>query len=306
MTVQTVSLSPAEGCLARQISYWIGISAEGKGGSTDNLGRGWTYLSAEDLQGRVLDYDHIELSIPTIYRALRSLVTKGWFLREKLTSHRWYQVFHYTFGPNHPSQTLKNGTNQSDRIEPVTTDGSQLSNPSQSSTSKNHKQVDVRREEQSNSRGSLRSQTASAPPINREESQFVPAPQVTATERVGFKPTVAQPLTSIKDAAPPDLLQELQTIEANYRSQLQSLKEPEPSPLAVKEPPSVPQPRASFSPPPQQLSQAGRKTPTPGEKIRALAAQFCASRVVPVSPSQVITKNGQRFRIDDGATAPLR
>ena len=291
MTSSLVSLSPAEGCLARQISYWIGISAEGKGGSTDQLGRGWTYLSADDLQGRVLDYDHIELSIPTIYRALKSLVAKGWFLREKLTSHRWYQVFHYTFGPNHPSILLKNGTDQNEQIEEVKKSGSELSLPSGSSTSKTIKPVAVAPKQKEQPEG-----------IDREE-------------------VASQPLTSIQDSAPPELLQELKAIEANYRKQLESLKAPELSPVAVNEPPEVPRvPSAEHSKQDSglehrihnpQLEQGTRRAHNPKvgntwDRIRALASQFSASTVESVSPKAIITRSNQRLRVDDGITSPLR
>ena len=348
MTTTTVSLSPAESVLARQISYWINISAEGKGGSKDQLGRGWTYLSAEDLQGRVLDYDSVDLSVPTIYRALRSLVTKGWFLREKLTSHRWYQVFHYTFGPNHPSQNLKNGTDQIDQLEGIKAEGSQLSNPSGSSTSKTNKPIDIRREEQTNSQGSATPhEQPSASPIDKEERQFIPAPTLCIemynsgelTERVGFEPTVssnkregfepsiASPLTAIADAAPSALLEQLRGIEENYRSRLKELESPVEDCSAEvvenlhgmqrvsdKEPVVALDAGSNERPPlPQSDALPARRAHNPKvgtgnvwDRIRALASQFEPSQVEAVSPSSVITKKGQRYRVDDGVTAPLR
>ena len=48
-----------------------------------------------------------------------------------------------------------------------------------------------------------------------------------AAERVGFEPTVvAQPLTAIAGAASPELLQELKSIEENYRGRLKELENP--------------------------------------------------------------------------------
>lgn len=201
MTTTVVSLSPAEGLLARQISYWIDVSAAGKGGSKDNLGRGWTYLSADDLQGRVAAYDSVELSIPTIYRALRSLVKKGWFIREKLTAHRWFQVFHYTYGANHPSNSKSNGSDQSDQLEQIKADSSQLRDLPDSSTSKSIRQkTDVKT---ANSQGSpLAHEQPNS--LNKEKCAFVPAP-------------TAQPLQAIEGSAPTELIEQLQEIEATYK-----------------------------------------------------------------------------------------
>ena len=363
MTVQSVSLSPAEGLLARQISYWINVSADGRGGSKDQLGRGWTYLSADDLQSRVLDYDTVDLSIPTIYRALRSLVKKGWFIREKLTAHRWFQVFHYTFGPNHPSNFTSNGSDQSDQLEVVKADSSQLSVQPDFSTSKSIKPVAVAPKaiQQPNS-------------IDKEGRRFMPAPQVCIdmynsgefAERVGFGPTVSsdqregfdpsinQPLQSIKDAAPSELLLELQTIEANYQKQLNDLRDAEIASetsqatsnasdaeavdLTTQKPfdasgsiqelsdPSklneatASSPKASsglergiHNPQVETNGLVARRAHNPKvgtgdiwERIRALASQFEPTQVETVSPKAVITKKGERLRVDDGVTAPLR
>ena len=70
----TAVLSPSEGLISRHLTHWIKVSEAGKGGSKDHLGRGWTYLAAWDIQERVLALDFVELSIPTIYRALKSLI----------------------------------------------------------------------------------------------------------------------------------------------------------------------------------------------------------------------------------------
>ncbi|MDB4336944.1 hypothetical protein OAA10_00365 [bacterium] len=338
MTTATVSLSPAEGLLARQISYWINVSAEGRGGSKDHLGRGWTYLSAEDLQGRVLDYDTVELSIPTIYRALRSLVKKGWFIREKLQSHRWWHVFHYTYGANHPSNFTSNGVDQVGQTDVIKAITSKTETLPYSSSSKSLKPV-------ANAPGTTEQPQPNS--INKERS---------TTERVGFEPAVvAQPLTAIADAAPPALLEQLTAIEANYRKQLESLNSSEMSPVAVEEPPGVPELEGCrnpthFTPSPSQSNvvspEHGVMNPTlepidardykstdaekalvtldsgssesktrrahnpkvgnTWDRIRALAGQFNASAVETVSPKALITKNGQRLRVDDGITSPLR
>lgn len=103
MTSAAVALSPAEGLIARHITYWIGVAERGKGGSKDHLGRGWTYLAAWDIQERVLALDFVALSRPTIYRALNRLVELGWFVREKLNAGRYRDhTYHYTFGAAHP------------------------------------------------------------------------------------------------------------------------------------------------------------------------------------------------------------
>ena len=311
MTTETVSLSPAEALLQRQISYWIGVSEAGKGGSKDNLGRGWTYLSAEDLQGRVADYENVHLSIPTIYRALRSLVNKGWLLREKLTSHRWYQVYHYTFGTNHPSSSKEsNGPDQSDQLDPIKGNRSQLSIPSDSSTSKSIKQ---------DSRPKPGTQQQNS--IDKERPEFVPAPKGWIDMYTSGETTEVaepeQPLTSIQGAASPELMDELREIETNYRSRLEELKTAEAvaeatggrlergihNPSLERETPKVGTSRAP-------LPQSGPLTETPKgdiwKRIRELTGLYDASKVEPVSPKAVITKNGQRLRVDDGITSPLR
>ena len=122
---------------------------------------------------------------------------------------------------------------------------------------------------------------------------------------------VALPPSSIKASATPELLQELQTKEANYRIQLQLRKPPEATPAALKkssevpsaghsEPDRVKQSTHRFSSPPQ-----GDKGNT-WDRIRALASQFSASTVESVSPKAIITRSNQRLRVDDGVTAPLR
>jgi len=55
-----------------------------------------------------------------------------------------------------------------------------------------------------------------------------------------FRVNGSQPLTSISDAASPELLEQLTAIETNYPNLLQSLGESELSPEASKEPPGVP------------------------------------------------------------------
>ena len=178
------------------------------------------------------------------------------------------------------------------------------------------------------------------------------------TERGGFESTVSQPLTSIGDAASPELLEQLTVILTNYRNQLQSLEESELSPLASKDPPGVPKSEVSRNPilNTSDGAQSNVVSPEHGvmnltlepldardlkstdkdkavvtldtgsnelparrahnpkveskgnvwDRIRVLASQFDASAVEPFSPKALITKTGQRLRVDDGVTAPLR
>lgn len=268
------TLTAPESLLARQITYWIGISEAGKGGSKDNLGRGWTYLSAEDLQGRLIEQDKVELSIQTIYRALKSLVAKGWLLREKLTSHRWHQVYHYTFGPSHPEKQVKDRSDQNDQKEVIKASGSELRNLSETSSKKSISQIAVAQEP--------KPEQPQPNSIDKERQ---------STERPTASAEPEQPLTSIQGAASPELMAQLREIETNYQQRLEELRNPAPRP--------------SFSPPPQKLPQTGGKQTT-WQRIQALAACFDPNSTAAVSPKAVITKNNQRLRVDDGATAPLR
>ena len=287
------TLTAPESLLARQITYWIGISEAGKGGSKDNLGRGWTYLSAEDLQGRLIEQDNVELSIQTIYRSLKSLVAKGWLLREKLTSHRWHQVYHYTFGPSHPEKEVKDRTDQNDQKEVIKASGSELRNLSESSSKKSIRQIAVAQEPATQQPNS----------IDKERQ---------STDTVGSNPTLSaepdQPLTSIQGAASPELMAQLREIETNYRSRLEELKTAE----AVAEATGGRLERGIHKPrvehPDLRAHKPNSATPKGdiGKRIRELAGLYDASKVEQVSPRAVITKNGQRLRVDDGATAPLR
>ena len=289
------TLTAPESLLARQITYWIGISEAGKGGSKDNLGRGWTYLSAEDLQGRLIEQDNVELSIQTIYRSLKSLVAKGWLLREKLTSHRWHQVYHYTFGPSHPEKEVKDRTDQNDQKEVIKASGSELRNLSESSSKKSIRQIAVAQE-----------------PVTQQPNSIDKERQ--SADAVGSNPTLSaepeQPLRSIQGSASPELMDELKKIEQNYRSRLEELKNPVRTeddglehrihnPSLERETPKV---GTSRAPLPQSETPKGDIW----KRIRELAGLYDASEVEPVSPRAVITKNGQRLRVDDGITAPLR
>ena len=289
MTTKVVRISAAEALIAEQLTYWISVAQAGKGGSRDDEGRGWSYLAASDLQERIFIRSRVDLSLKTIYRALKSLCDRGWFDREMKTKHLWKHVWHYALGKGHPDQ--ENRIGQNDQVSRDKASASKTRNSPTSSSTKSIKAQDIRPSD-SQQTSSLRSQTTSAPPINEEE-------------------VASQPLTSIKDSAPPELLEELKTIEANYRSQLQSLNSSETSPGASEEPPETPRtpevPHTGrlerperFSPPPQ-----GDKGNT-WDRIRALASQFSASTVESVSPKAIITRSNQRLRVDDGVTAPLR
>lgn len=299
MTTKVVRISAAEALIAEQLTYWISVAQAGKGGSRDDEGRGWSYLAASDLQERIFIRSRVDLSLKTIYRALKSLCDRGWFDREMKTKHLWKHVWHYALGKGHPDQ--ENRIGQNDQVSRDKADASKTKNSPNSSSTKSITAADIRPSD-SQQASSLCSQTASAPPINEEE-------------------VASQPLTSIKDSAPPELLEELKTIEANYRKQLESLKAPELSPVAVKEPPEVPRvPSAEHSKQDSglehrihnpQLEQGTRRAHNPKvgntwDRIRALASQFSASTVDQVSPKAIITRSNQRLRVDDGVTAPLR
>ena len=89
MTTEVVRISAAKALIAEQLAYWIGVAQAGKGGSRDEEGRGWSYLAASDLQERIFIRSRVDLSLKTIYRALNSLVSRGWFDRERKTKHQW-------------------------------------------------------------------------------------------------------------------------------------------------------------------------------------------------------------------------
>ncbi len=186
--MNTAVLSPSEGLIARHLTHWIKVATNGKGGSRDHLGRGWTYLAAWDIQERVAALDHVELSIPTIYRSLKALISKQWFVREKMNAGRYRdQTYHYTYGSNHPDQS--NASDQGDQTDLIKTITSITKNPPVVPPSNSHKGKDIRPStaQQQNS-------------LNKE----------------GLA-TPTQPLRSITDAAPTELLEELKSIEANYQ-----------------------------------------------------------------------------------------
>ena len=131
------------------------------------------------------------------------------------------------------------------------------------------------------------------PPYSPEASGRIPADQ---------------PLTSIESSASPEaeaLKQQLTEIETNYRSRLEELQTAEQKESGRLE-------RGVHNPRVEEETRRAHnpKVETPkGEiwkKIRELAGLHDASKVEPVSPRAVITKNGQRLRVDDGITAPLR
>lgn len=265
-------LSPSEGLISRHLTHWIKVALKGKGGSKDHLGRGWTYLAAWDIQERIKALDFVELSLPTIYRALKSLIARGWFVREKMNAGRYRdQTYHYTFGDNHPEQSNASVQSDGDQVVKLTTSKLRVSPLFPPSNS--HKTEDIR------------PSTAEQPDsLDKEE-------------------LVSQPLQAISSSAPADLLEELKEIEANYRRRKAELTETQKTP----QPPSAEKDRPT---PPSILSTpSGAPVPPTGSvwsRIRALASKFDPSASGRVSPRSVITRDGTRYRVEDGSTSPLR
>ncbi len=264
-------LSPSEGLIARHLTHWIKVAVRGKGGSKDHLGRGWTYLAAWDIQERIAALDFVDLSIPTIYRSLKALISKGWFIREKLNAGRYRdQTYHYSFGTNHPE--LSNASDHGDKPDLIKAISSKLRVSPVVPPSNSRKTEDIR------------------PSTTKQ-------PDSLDRDREG-----SNPLQSITDAAPPALLDELKSIEANYRRRLREVK-------VTSEPSEAPrdlEPKKPIEPfTPMPSSHSGRSGGT-WARIRALASQFDAGVVGRVSPKALITRDGQRLSVDDGATSPIR
>lgn len=281
-------LSPSEGLIARHLTHWVKVATNGKGGSRDHLGRGWTYLAAWDIQERIKALDFVELSTPTIYRALKSLIARGWFIREKMNAGRYRdQTYHYTFGDNHPEQT--NASDQADQPDLIKSITSKLRITPVVPPSNSHKTEDIR-------------------PSTAEQPNSLNKAEV-----------VTQPLQSITGSASTELIEELKEIEANYERRKAELTEgsnPTLSPSDLEH--RIHNPRVESAPadsrahnpkvepstPP--LPQSGRQKGSAWQRIRALAAQFDPAAAGRVSPKAVITRDGLRLNVSDGATAPLR
>lgn len=281
----TVSLSPAEGLIVRHLSFWVGIATQGKGGSRDHLGRGWTYLAAWDIQERIQAEDHVVLSEPTIYRALKRLVAIGWFVREKLNAGRYRdQTYHYTFGPSHPSvvrggtcteeapdlapSPAKNRNHHSDQTEVVTVITSKLSTPPLSPPNKTK---------------ATESPAAEKTEIDREESQEQPSEQKCVETAAAVTQAVFEEASTGLRAEVP-----AQPVQASVQLSERALVTP-------GEPPATPRRHLGLS----------------GILARCLQiGGYNSWDEVPqpetVSPKAIIRRDGTRLEVDDGATAPLR
>ena len=99
----SIALTSAEALVASQLSYWVQKALEGKGGKEDLDGNRWSWLSASDLRDRLNRRFYSDLTEHSLYRVLKSLVNKGWFVRAQLlySTHR-NSTYFYRFGPNHP------------------------------------------------------------------------------------------------------------------------------------------------------------------------------------------------------------
>jgi len=107
-----LALTPTEALVASQLSYWVQKALEGKGGKEDLDGNRWSWLSASDLRNRLSRRFYTDLTEHSLYRLLKSLVNKGWFVRAQLlySTHR-NSTYFYRFGPNHPVHTEKQPVN---------------------------------------------------------------------------------------------------------------------------------------------------------------------------------------------------
>lgn len=103
MSAATATLTSTEALVASQLTYWVQKALDGLGGKEDSDGNRWSWLSASDLRDRLLRRFYTDLTEHSLYRVLRSLVAKGWFVRAQLlySTHR-NSTYFYRFGPNHP------------------------------------------------------------------------------------------------------------------------------------------------------------------------------------------------------------
>lgn len=76
--------------LEERLLFCLGL----KGGYTDESGRHWTWQSAEDLRGWLIDFHRIEVSNDTVRRALEMIVAAGRWVRHQFGKTR--RSYYYT------------------------------------------------------------------------------------------------------------------------------------------------------------------------------------------------------------------
>ena len=269
----TVSLTPTEALVASQLSYWVQKALDGLGGKEDSDGKRWSWLSASDLRQRLLRRFYTDLTEHSLYRVLRSLVSKGWFVRAQLlySTHR-NSTYFYRFGPAHPSATAPTVTSDCPEVKTPAFTGSHpgvslLNTPSISS------KVLTKSLSKGPSKGAAAAEATTAVVTSSPE----PKAQQPATLDTGR--SITEPQKAPEDTATPQMLG--------------SIARPVETPLVSSESPLAN---------PSHLSSQARSV---WERVQALAASFDPSKVEAVSPRGVVS-GGKLLRVNDGLCSPLR
>lgn len=82
------------------IRGWVKVVCCGKGGQIDAYGTPWTRLPAREITSQLAREFRVEVSMRTVYRALKELEDAKLIRREQRLSHRWKQDYWYTLTGN--------------------------------------------------------------------------------------------------------------------------------------------------------------------------------------------------------------
>ena len=285
MSAATAPLTSTEALVASQLTYWVQKALDGLGGKEDSDGNRWSWLSASDLRDRLLRRFYTDLTEHSLYRVLRSLVAKGWFVRAQLlySTHR-NSTYFYRFGPNHPD--AHGGTQV-----PLPTCLPEAPRPVQ----------------QGDSRGVTEVETAA----EQERQQGVSVLYTPSICSKGLTKNPSKGLSKAADAA--------KAVKRTTSSGKPATQQPAAGPLDREDSCATPQVPSQGAPAPLPQVEPTRplqgRTDLPGvpqapfqsvqQRILALVARFDPASLTPVSPSAVVL-NGKVHRVDDGACSPLR